>query len=63
MNSLKLKEYLLQIADGVNEHTTLEDIYKQLSLLNDIDESAEEEERGEVISHNEVRELSRKWLK
>ena len=54
MTSEKIKEYLLQIAGNVNNETRLDDIYEQLALLNDIDESEEEEKRGEVLSHQEV---------
>jgi hypothetical protein len=37
--SVKLKAYLNQIADRLTENSTLEDLYEQLSLLADIDES------------------------
>jgi len=63
MTSEKIKEYLLQIAGNVNKETRLDDIYEQLALLNDIDESEEEEKRGEVLSHQEVISRSNQWLK
>jgi len=63
MTSEKIKEYLLQIASNVNKETRLDDIYEQLALLNDIDESEEEEKRGDVISHQEVISRSNQWLK
>jgi len=63
MTSEKIKEYLLQIAGNVNKETRLDDIYEQLALLNDIDESEEEEKRGDVISHEEVVSRSNQWLK
>jgi hypothetical protein len=63
MDSNKLKEYLLQIAESVKEETKLEDIYDQLALLADIDESEEQERKGEVVSHEEVINLSKGWLK
>lgn len=34
--------------------TTLEDIYKQLSYLSDIDESEEQEANGNVLTQEEV---------
>ncbi len=58
-----LKKYLIQIAENVNEHTDLEDIYNQLALLDDIDESEEQENRGEVFSQEEVEKRSKEWLK
>ncbi|MBS1554030.1 MAG: hypothetical protein JSU09_03815 [Bacteroidetes bacterium] len=63
MSSEKLKEYLLQIADNVQESTKLDDIYDQLALLADIEESEEQEKRGEVLTHAEVVSKSKEWLK
>lgn len=58
-----LKKYLIQIADQLTPESTLEDVYEQLSLLADIDESELEEEKGEILSHEEVNSKSREWLK
>lgn len=63
MKVVKLKEYLNQIADRLTEDSTLEDVYEQLSLLADIDESEEQVEKGEVLSQKEVEEQSKEWLK
>lgn len=63
MNTEKLKEYLHQIADNVNKDTRLDDIYDQLALLEDIDESEEEEKAGEVIAQEEVILRAKEWLK
>ncbi|NOS91383.1 MAG: hypothetical protein HOP30_05645 [Cyclobacteriaceae bacterium] len=63
MNTEKLKEYLHQIADSVNKDTRLDDIYDQLALLEDIDESEEEEKAGKVIAQEEVILRAKKWLK
>ncbi len=57
------KKYLHQIADQVDDSTTLEDIYKELALLADIEESEAQEERGEVYTQTEVENMARKWLK
>lgn len=62
MNAEKLKEYLHQIADSVNKDTRLDDIYDQLALLEDIDESEEEEKAGKVIAQEEVILRSKDWL-
>ncbi len=59
----KLKEHLIEIANKVTDQTSLEDIYLQLALLTDIDESEEQEAKGEVLSHDEVKEKSEQWLK
>jgi len=59
----KLKEHLIEIANKVTDQTSLKDIYLQLSLLTDIDESEEQEARGDVLSHEEVIAKSDEWLK
>lgn len=63
MNSEKIKQYLKQIADNITPETQLEDIYEQLSLLADIDESEEQENKGDVLTQDQVEEQSRQWLK
>jgi hypothetical protein len=63
MSSEKLKEHLLQIVGDVKEDTRLDDIYDQLALLVDIEESEEQVMRGDFISQQEVEEKSKKWLK
>jgi hypothetical protein len=63
MQGERLKEYLLQIAGQINEKTVLEDIYQQLALLDDIDRAEVEENEGEVISHKNVVQQSKDWLK
>jgi predicted transcriptional regulator len=63
MSSEKLKEYLHQIADNVNSETQLDDIYEQLALLDDIDQSEEQERLGKVVAHEEVVARAKEWLK
>lgn len=63
MQGDQLRENLLRIAGQINEKTQLEDIYLQLALLEDIDKSEEDENQGNVISHQEVAERSKEWLK
>jgi len=63
MRDVKLKEYLTQIAESLTKDSTLEDVYKQLSLLTDIDESEEQVEKGEVHTQNDVEQRSKEWLK
>lgn len=63
MKSERIKEYLRQIAENVTPATQLEDIYKQLALLADIDESEDQELKGETYTQNQVEERSKEWLK
>jgi hypothetical protein len=63
MKPEKIKEYLKQIAENVTPETRLEDIYEQLALLSDIDESEEQEQKGEILTQAQVEEKSKEWLK
>lgn len=63
MESRKLKESLLKIADEVKPDTTLEDIYKQLSYLADIEESEQQELAGETKTQEEVEKIAGQWLR
>jgi len=63
MKSQKIKESLYKIADQITDATTLEDIYKELALLADIEESEEQEARGDVYTQTEVEKMAGKWLR
>lgn len=63
MNEEKLKKYLIQIADQLTPESTLEDVYDQLALLADIDESEEQEKKGEIFTQQQVRDTSKEWLR
>jgi len=63
MESSVLKKYLLEIAEKLTPESTIEDVYQHLSMLADIDESEDQEKKGEVFTQNQVREASGKWLK
>ena len=63
MKEVALKKYLIQIADRLTPESTLEDVYEQLSLLSDIDESEQQEKRGEIFTQKEVQTKSQEWLK
>ena len=63
MKETKLKEYLNQIADRLTPESTLEDVYEQLSLLADIEESEEQEKNGETLTQDEVEAKAKEWLK
>lgn len=63
MKEVALKKYLIQIADKLTPESTLEDVYEQLSLLSDIDESEQQEKNGETLSQKDVQTMSREWLR
>lgn len=63
MKEVALKKYLIQIADKLTPESTLEDVYEQLSLLSDIDESEQQEKKNEILTQKEVQTKSREWLR
>lgn len=63
MKEVALKKYLTQIADKLTPESTLEDVYEQLSLLSDIDESEQQEKNGKTLSQTEVQSISHEWLR
>ena len=63
MEAKKIKAYLQELANKVDEHTTIEDVYNHLGLLRDIDEAEEQMKLGQVVPHSEVKKQSQEWLK
>ena len=63
MKQVALKKYLIQIAEKLSPDSTLEDVYEQLSLLSDIDESEQQEKNGETLSQKDVQTISKEWLR
>jgi hypothetical protein len=59
----KLKEHLIQIAYKLTSESTLEDVYDQLSLLTDIEESEHQEQTGDVLTQEEVEQRAKEWLR
>ncbi len=62
MEAVVLKNYLIEIANKVTTDTTIEDIFRQLQLLIDIEESEWQEANGLVYTHNEVKQMAAAWL-
>lgn len=59
----RLKEHLIHIADRITPESTLEDVYEQLALLADIEESEEQEHKGETLTQEEVEQKAKEWLR
>jgi hypothetical protein len=49
---------LVDIAGRLPDEATLEQVYAQLALLNDIDMAEEEVRRGETYTHQEVKPMA-----
>ncbi|MEO1051986.1 MAG: hypothetical protein AAFX87_15245 [Bacteroidota bacterium] len=54
-----LKEHLTVIAHKPTSESTLEDVFEQLALLSDIEESEVQEKGGKVFTQREVELQSR----
>ncbi len=63
MTAASLKESLLHIADKVDSTTSIEDVFKELAYIADIDESERQEMNGETLSHEDVKALAKQWVK
>jgi len=63
MTTTTIKKSFLEIASKVNRNTTIEDVYKHLALLNDIEKLEEQEKEGKVLTHNAVKNKAKKGLK
>ena len=63
MTQVQLKESLLHIAENINEETSLEDIFNELALLSDIEESEQQELRGETYTQQEVEQMAIQCVK
>lgn len=59
----RLKEHLRKIADSLTPESTLEDVYEQLALLDDIELSEKQVKEGKVIAQDKVKEIAQSWLK
>ena len=57
-----LKRYLLSIIDKIDEETTVEDIFRQIALLEDIYIAEQQIDRGEEISQEELENRSETWI-
>jgi hypothetical protein len=63
MEAKRIKGYLQEISNKVDETTTIEDIYNHLALLREIDEAEEQMRLGMVVPHSEVKKMSQEWLR
>lgn len=63
METIKLKTYLSEITENVTEQTTVEEVFRQLKLLLDIEQSEWQEKKGLVYTHEEVKKEAEEWLK
>ncbi|MEM7367396.1 MAG: hypothetical protein AAF587_02275 [Bacteroidota bacterium] len=58
-----LKTYLLKIIEKIDDKTTVEDIFKQIALLEDIYTSEQQIAQGEGIPQEVLEKRSQLWIK
>ena len=58
-----LKRYLLKLIEKIDEKTTVEDIFKQIALLEDIHTSEQQIAGGEGIPQDVLEKRSQLWIK
>lgn len=58
-----VKEYLTEIVSKIDDKTTLEEVYELLALLEDVDTSEREIEKGNLLKNEEAKKISQQWLK
>ncbi len=63
MTSASLKESLLHIAEKIDKTTSVEDVFKELAYIADIDTSENQEENGETVSHEDLKVIAKQWVK
>ncbi len=56
------KEKILKVVTELPDDASMEDAIERLMLLAKIERGLEQAERGETISHQEVKERLSKWL-
>lgn len=59
----ELKTYLQMLIEKIDEQTTVEDIFKQIAMLEDIYISKQQIARGEGIPQKELEKQSKLWIK
>jgi len=59
----KLKEHLNTIVSQLTSKSTLEDVYEQLAMLEDIDKSERDEQDGRIYSTSQVKDQLEEWVK
>jgi len=63
METLDLKQAIHHIADELPDNASVHDALERLYLLAKVEQSLEQVQRGEIISHQQMREKVAVWLK
>jgi hypothetical protein len=60
---MTIKEKVVQVVQDMPENGSIEDAMERLLLLSKIERGAEQADRGQTLSHEEVKQRMAKWLK
>lgn len=63
MDRNKIKESVIDLLDKLPEDTNYEDIIAEIYFKKQVEEGIEQLEKGEYLSHEEVKKRFEKWLK
>ncbi len=63
MDSNKVKESVIDLLDKLSEDTNYEDIIAEIYFKKQVEEGIEQLEKGEYLSHEDVKKRFEKWLK
>ncbi|MCL7748558.1 hypothetical protein [Halalkalibacter alkaliphilus] len=60
---MSTKEEVMKLIKGLPDNVTLEEIMKELYVRSKIEKGLDELQKGNFVSHNEVKEKLGNWLK
>ena len=61
MLAIQLKRDLLLLLERVDDQTDIEDVFKQIALLEDVYRSEKDIEEGQIFSQEEVESRMKTW--
>lgn len=59
---MNAKDEILELMGQISDDLTVDEALEQLQLLYDVQKGLEEANRGEVVSHEDAKQMINKWL-
>jgi len=63
MNQINLKEKILQIANDMEDDTTVDDVMEKLFVIYKVEKGLKQIEEGKFLTHAEVKDRVAGWFK
>ncbi len=60
--ALSAKQASLRLIERLDEHVSFEEIMYELHILQKIKQGVQEVEEGKLVSHQQAKEVLKKWL-